>query len=122
MQQTKKANQWYLGMKAHIGVDAESGLVHTITTTAANAHDITHAHALFHGQEEVVFAESGYRGVGKPNVILTQRPDVDWHITIIQGHRKAMDKTKRVNVLKEQLKKLKASIRVKVEHPFRVNK
>ena len=50
-------------MKAHIGVDAESGLVHTVTTTAANAHDVTQAHALLHGQEEVVFADSGYRGV-----------------------------------------------------------
>lgn len=62
MHQTKKGNQWHFGMKAHIGVDADSGLVHTVTTTAANAHDITQAHALLHGEEEIVFADSGYRG------------------------------------------------------------
>jgi IS5 family transposase len=51
MYQTKKGNQWHFGMKAHIGVDADSGLVHTVTTTPANAHDVTQAHALLHGQE-----------------------------------------------------------------------
>jgi IS5 family transposase len=59
MHQTKKGNQWHFGVKAHISVDAESGLVHTVTTTEANAHDVTQAHALLHGQEEVVFADSG---------------------------------------------------------------
>jgi IS5 family transposase len=62
MHQTKKGNQWHFGMKAHIGVDADSGLVHTVTTTPANAHDVTKKHALLHGQKEVVFADSGYRG------------------------------------------------------------
>jgi IS5 family transposase len=65
MHQTKKGNQWYFGMQAHIGVDAQSGLVYTVTTTAANAHDITQAHALLHGEEKVVFVDSGYRGVEK---------------------------------------------------------
>ncbi len=101
MHQTKKGNQWHFGMKAHIGVDAESGLVHTVTTTAANAHDVTQAHALLHGQEEVVFADSGYRGVEK---------------------RQALDKTRISNALTDQLEKLKAGIRAKVEHPFRVIK
>ncbi len=63
MHQTKKGNQWQFGMKAHIGVDADSGLMHTVTTTPANAHDVTQAHVLLYGQEEVVFADSGYRGV-----------------------------------------------------------
>jgi IS5 family transposase len=65
MHQTKKGNQWHFGIKVHIGVDAESGLVYTVTTTPANAHDVTQAHALLHGQEEVVFADSGYRPVEK---------------------------------------------------------
>jgi IS5 family transposase len=78
MHQTKKGNQWHFGMKAHSGVDAESGLVHTVTTTAANAHDITQAHALLHGDEEVVFADSGFRGVEKREEIQEQYPDVDW--------------------------------------------
>ena len=66
--QTKKGNQWHFGMKAHVGADAESGLVHTVTTTAANANDITQTHALLLGQEEVVFADSGYRGVEKQKI------------------------------------------------------
>lgn len=122
MHQTKKGNQWHFGMKAHIGVDADSGLVHTVTTTAANAHDITQAAALLHGEEEMVFADSGYRGVHKREDIKTQHPEVDWHIAMMPGKRKAMDKSKPINALKEKLEKVKASIRAKVEHPFRVIK
>jgi IS5 family transposase len=122
MHQTKKGNQWHFGMKAHIGVDADSGLVHTVTTTAANAHDITQAAALLHGQEEVVFADSGYRGVHKREEVQAQHPNVDWQIAMMPGQRKTMDKSKPVNALKEQLEKLKAGIRAKVEHPFRVIK
>ena len=122
MHQTKKGNQWHFGMKAHIGVDADSGLVHTVTTTAANAHDIAQAHALLHGEEEMVFADSGYRGVQKREEVQEQHPEVEWHIAMMPGQRKAMDKSKPVNALREQLEKLKASIRAKAEHPFRVIK
>ncbi len=122
MHQTKKGNQWHFGMKAHIGVDAESGLVHTVTTTAANAHDVTQAHALLHGEEEVVFADSGYRGVEKREEIEKQHPDVDWQIAMMPGKRKALDKSKPSHALRDKLEKLKASIRAKVEHPFRVIK
>jgi IS5 family transposase len=109
-------------MKAHIGVDADSGLVHTVTTTAANAHDITQTAVLLHGQEEVVFADAGYRGVHKREDIHALHPDVDWQIAMMPGQRKAMDKSKPNNALKEQLEKVKASIRSKLEHPFRVIK
>ena len=122
MHQTKKGNQWHFGMKAHIGVDAESGLVHTVTTTAANAHDVTQAHALLHGQEEVVFADSGYRGVEKRDEIQAQHPNVEWQIAMMPGKRKALDKSKPSHALRDKLEKLKASIRAKVEHPFRVIK
>jgi len=122
MHQTKKGNQWHFGMKAHIGVDAESGLVHTVTTTAANAHDVTQAHALLHGHEEAVFADSGYRGVEKRDEIQAQHPDVDWQIAMMPGKRKALDKTRPSHALRDKLEKLKASIRAKVEHPFRVIK
>ena len=122
MHQTKKGNQWHFGMKAHIGVDADSGLVHTVTTTAANAHDITQAHALLHGEEEIVFADSGYRGVHKREEIQEQHPQVNWQIAMMPGQRKAMDKSRPVNALREQLEKLKGRIRAKVEHPFRVIK
>ena len=80
MHQTKKGNQWHFGMKAHIGADAESGLVHTVTGTAANEHDITQAHALLHGEEAVVFADSGYRGITKRQEIQAQHPGVDWQV------------------------------------------
>jgi IS5 family transposase len=122
MHQTKKGNQWHFGMKAHIGVDAESGLVHTVTTTAANAHDVTQAHALLHGQEEVVFADSGYRGVEKRQEVQDMHADVDWQIAMMPGKRKALDKTRISNAPTDQLEKLKAGIRAKVEHPFRVIK
>jgi IS5 family transposase len=65
MHQTKKGNQWHFGMKAHIGVDAESGLVHTVIGTAANVNDVTQGHALLHGEEADVFADAGYQGVMK---------------------------------------------------------
>jgi IS5 family transposase len=65
MHQTKKGNQWHFGMKAHIGVDAESGLVHTVIGTAANVNDVTQATQLLHGQEQDVFADAGYQGVDK---------------------------------------------------------
>ncbi len=122
MHQTQKGNQWHFGMKAHIGVDADSGLVHTVTTTAANAHDITQAHVLLHGQEEVVFADSGYRGVHKREEVQAQHPSVDWQIAMMPGQRRAMDQSQPVNALKEQLEQIKARIRAKVEHPFRVIK
>ena len=122
MHQTKKGNQWHFGMKAHIGVDADSGLVHTVTTTAANAHDVTQAHALLHGQEEVVFADSGYRGVEKRQEIQDKHAGVDWEIAMMPGKRKALDKTKASQALTDRIEKIKASIRAKVEHPFRVIK
>ncbi|MFY4034071.1 IS5 family transposase, partial [Achromobacter insolitus] len=65
MHQTKKGNQWHFGMKAHIGVDLHSGLVHTVVGTAANEHDVTQAAALLHGEETLAFGDAGYQGVDK---------------------------------------------------------
>ena len=65
MHQTKKGNQWHFGMKAHIGVDADTGIVHSMSTTAANAHDVTEAHNLLHGGETQVWCDAGYQGVHK---------------------------------------------------------
>jgi len=63
MHQTQKGNQWYFGMKAHIGMDSQSGLVHTVTGTAANVSDISQTHTLLHGKEKAVYADAGYLGV-----------------------------------------------------------
>lgn len=117
MHQTKKGNQWHFGMKAHIGVDAESGLVHTVIGTAANVNDVTQGHALLHGDEEVVFADAGYQGADKRE----EATGVQWHIAMRPGKRR-QQKTAPWGALSEQVEKLKASVRAKVEHPFRVIK
>jgi len=61
MHQTKKGNKWHFGMKAHIGVDADSGIVHSLETTPANISDVTQAHKLLHGHEQNVFGDAGYQ-------------------------------------------------------------
>jgi len=122
MHQTQKGNQWHYGMKAHIGADADSGLVHTVTTTAANAHDVTQAAALLHGQESDVFADSGYRGVDKRQEVQAQHPDVSWHVAMMPSKRRLLDSERLGDQLAEQLEQVKARIRAKVEHPFRVIK
>ena len=65
MHQTKKGNQWHFGMKAHIGVDDESGLVHHVECTAANVADVTQVHKLLHGKEDTICGDSGYTGAEK---------------------------------------------------------
>lgn len=119
MHQSKKGNQWHFGMKAHIGVDAQSGLVHTLIGTAANVHDVTQAQALLHGDETDVFGDAGYQGVEKREENL-ELP-VNWHIAMRPSKRKALDKSA-VGELMEKLEHAKASIRAKVEHPFHVVK
>ena len=118
MHQTKKGNQWHFGMKAHIGVDADSGLVHTVIGTAANVNDVTHGHGLLHGKETVVFADAGYLGAIK-------RPEatgVDWHVAMRPGKRRALNKQSPWGRLLDKAEQVKASVRAKVEHPFRVIK
>jgi IS5 family transposase len=84
MHQTKKGNQWYFGMKAHIGVDADSGLVHTVRGTAANVSDVTEANSLLHGEEREVFGDAGYQGVEKrPDA----NPGMKWHVAMRHGKR-----------------------------------
>ncbi|MDR2050778.1 MAG: transposase [Deltaproteobacteria bacterium] len=65
MHQTKKGNEWHFGMKCHVGVDAGSGYVHSLETTAANMHDITMAEKLIRADDEVVYGDSGYIGIEK---------------------------------------------------------
>jgi len=118
MHQTKKGNQWFFGMKAHIGVDAESGIVHSVVATAANAADITQAGALLHGEEEVAFGDAGYRGVDKREEAQGPR----WHVAMQPGKRRKLDLTRKWARLLDQAEQLKASVRAKVEHPFHVVK
>ena len=122
MHQTKKGNEWRFGMKCHVGVDAHSGLVHTIAVTAANAHDITQAANLIREEDEVVYGDSAYLGIQK-------RPEVsgDAHLSSIDYHMnrrpgslarvsdKAIDWERHIEYLK-------SSVRCKVEHVFRIIK
>ncbi len=112
MHQTKKGNQWHFGMKAHIGVDSETGIVHSMSTTAANAHDITEAHNLLHGGETVVWGDAGYQGIHKREE--TQGLEVEWQVAMRPGKRRKLEPESE-EALAEQAK---ASVRAKVEHPF----
>jgi IS5 family transposase len=117
MHQTKKGNQWHFGMKAHIGVDADSGLVHTITTTPANESDVEQVADLLHGKEEHVYADSGYRGAASR----VDREDLQWHIAARPSDiAKMAEGRAKARVQKQEHRK--ASVRAKVEHPFRVIK
>jgi len=119
MHSSKKGNQWYFGMKAHIGADAESGLVHTVRGTSGHVSDITEGNSLLHGQETVAFGDAGYQGIEKRPDANT---DVTWHVAMRPGKRKALDKDNEADAMIDKAEKLKAGIRAKVEHPFRVIK
>ncbi len=122
MHQTKKGNQWHFGMKAHIGADAESGLVHTVVGTAANVHDVTQTHALLHGEETCGFGDAGYRGAEKREEVQKAHPDVQWFVAMQPGKRKTLNTSDPHDAITEQIEKIKAGVRAKVEHPFRVIK
>jgi transposase, IS5 family len=118
MHQAKKGNNWYFGMKAHIGVDMVSGLVHSVATTPANVADVTMAGALLHGDEQAAFGDAGYQGVHK-------RPEAagpTWHVAMRPGKRRKLNPFIEPEFVAERVEKMKASIRAKVEHPFRVLK
>jgi IS5 family transposase len=120
MHQTKKGNQWHFGMKAHIGVDAESGLVHTVVGTVANVNDVTQATNLLHGEESDAWGDAGYQGVDKREEFKDSK--VRWEVAMRPGKRRALDPERQWHQLLEKVEKLKASIRAKVEHPFLVVK
>ena len=112
MHQTKKGNQWYFGMKVHIGVDAETGLVHSMSATAANVHDVSEAHNLLHGGETMVWCDAGYQGVHKRAENLGL--EVDWQVAMRPGNRRKLEPGSEEAVAEKE----KASVRAKVEHPF----
>ena len=124
MHQTKKGNQWYFGMKAHIGVDADSGLVHTVRGTSANVNDVVEANSLLHGQEIDGYADAGYQGADKRPDMPEPTPErkFQWHIAMKRSQRKALDHQQPIPAMQEQLEQVKSKIRAKVEHPFRVIK
>lgn len=120
MHQTKKGNQWYFGMKAHIGVDAAYGLVHSLEGTAANEADISVTHKLLQGTEgEEVYADAGYVGIEKRPEVANK--NIQWHVAKKRGQVKTIEDGEKKDLVKK-VEKIKASIRAKVEHPFHVVK
>ena len=127
MHQTKKGNAWHFGMKAHIGADADSGLVHSVHATAANESDVAHIHEVLHGDESVVFVDAGYKGVEKrPEIVAAQesgeiRDDIDWHVAQARSTIKKMPDGPAKDI-QRALERVKAQVRARVEHPFHVVK
>ena len=112
MHQTKKGNEWHFGMKVHIGVDSQTGVVHSVSTTPANVHDVTETPRLLHGGETQVWCDAGYQGVHK-------RPEnrdleVEWQVSMRPGKRRKLEPGSNEAVMEKR----KASVRAKVEHPF----
>ena len=112
MHQTKKGKQWYFGMKAHLGVDAETGLTHTVVTAPANEHDVTQASQLLHGGESQVWGDSGYQGVEKRSEN-RDRP-VEWQVMMKPGKRWRLPPESEAALAERR----KASVRAKAEHVF----
>ena len=99
-------------MKAHIGVDAESGLAHSLETTSANVSDVAAAHAVLRGGEDRVWGDAGHEGVGRREE--NRNKDVDWRVAMKRGKRKLLDPSGP----QEAAEHRKGSVRAKVEHPF----
>ncbi len=117
MHQTKKGNQWYFGMKAHIGVDAGTGYVHTVTATAANVHDLDQAADLVRDDDEVVYGDAGYQGAQKrPEFTDHEHRSVQWRVAAGKGKLKTMPDPDRAEQSRQ------AGVRAKVEHPFLIVK
>jgi IS5 family transposase len=119
MSSTKKGNQWYFGMKAHIGVDARSGYTHTVKVTAANEHDVTKASELIREDDEVVYGDAGYQGIEKRKEIRAEprKSKIEYQINERPGKVSRLQEGE-----EKERERRKSSVRSKVEHPFRIVK
>jgi len=121
MKQTKKGNQWYFGMKTHVGADAATGLVHSVAVSSANDADITHLHELIRGDETIVLADAGYTGAEKREE-LKHLDQITWCVAMKRGRLKAIPEWSSWRPMMEALETAKASLRAPVEHVFHVMK
>ena len=120
MKQTRKGNQWFFGMKAHIGVDAVTGLTHSVVATSANQADITVAEQLLRDGKEPVYADAGYTGLGKRLAGCGDSLPA-LRIAARRSTIKKMEDGPEKQIM-QRIEHCKASIRAKVEHPFHVIK
>lgn len=118
MHQTKKGNQWHFGMKAHIGVDVNTGLVHTVISTAANVADVVEVPNLLRGNETSVYGDAGYTGADKR---VKPKRGRAWFIAEKRSKVMAIADAE-LRDLVDQIEHKKASVRARVEHPFRIVK
>jgi IS5 family transposase len=114
MHQTRKGNQWYFGMKAHIGVDSRTTLIHSVAATAANVHDSQVLPKLLHGQETRVWGDAAYSG--QRDVIQQYAPDAKSFIQAKAHRNRPLSEAERAR------NRIKARVRAKVEHAFLVIK
>src|SRR6478609_1067015 len=114
MHQTRKGQQWYFGMKAHIGVDSKTKLIHAMKTTAANVHDATVLGELLHGDETRVYGDQAYRG--QRAVIREHAPNAKDFTNRRYRHRGVIDEVERGK------NRTKSGVRAKVEHSIGVIK
>ena len=112
MKQTRKGNQWHFGMKLHVGVDDQSGLVHSLATTSANMHDLRASEQLLHGEEVRVWGDGGYRGMEKREA--HEDRQMAWHIAMGRSQRRRLGRDE----LERLMEEYKSSVRAKVEHVF----
>jgi len=114
MRQTKKGNQWYFGMKGHIGVDSQSKLIHSVAATPANVHDSRMLPELLHGNETRVWGDAAY--AGQTEVIRKAAPYAQ-DFTHHKGHRHQP-----LSAAERAKNRTKSKVRAKVEHPFLILK
>ena len=121
--QTKKGNTWHFGYKAHIGVDRDSGIVHTVRATAANIHDVTMTSELLHGEEETVNGDSGYIGAEKrQDAIVTNKAGKKIQYNINRRPSQFCKLSKSGQHKAKKREHAKSSVRAKVEHVFGIIK
>lgn len=121
MRQTKKGNQWHFGMKAHIGVDTSSGLVHSVEGTSANVADVTETASVLHGDEKHVYGDAGYLGAEKRPEVVAKAGKAKWYIAAKRGQIKAMAEGS-LKAAVQAFERSKAQVRAIVEHPFHIVK
>ena len=120
MHQTKEGNQWYFGMKAHTGVDKDSGLVHTIAVSAANLHDSQAMDDLLHGQETALWGDSAYQS--KERQQTAQESGIAWHVNVKASRHRVLTEKERKQNRERSRARATGWPRAIVEHPYRVVK
>jgi transposase, IS5 family len=114
MHQTKKGNQWYFGMKAHTGVDKDSGLVRTVAISAANLHDGQAINELMHGDEQAMWGDSAYQS--KERQQTAEDDGIAWHVNVKASRHRALTDQERAH------NRERSRARALVEHPYRIVK